>query len=77
MSGWKSMNYRPSLMLSLMMLIYTPIYAESDEKPEIPSPEFLEFLGEWETTDGEWVDPNEFGDEDLARLLTITDEENE
>jgi hypothetical protein len=43
---------------------------ERDESVDPPSPttnpedgsvslEFLEFLGEWETTTGEWVDPTE------------------
>lgn len=27
--------------------------------PEIPSLEFLEFLGEWETEDGRWIEPEE------------------
>lgn len=24
---------------------------------DVPSMEFLEYLGEWETSDGEWIDP--------------------
>ncbi len=29
------------------------------EETELPSMDFLEFLGEWETEDGGWVDPLE------------------
>ena len=32
---------------------------ESIENSETPSLEFLEFLGDWETDDGEWIDPEE------------------
>ena len=32
---------------------------ESIENAETPSLEFLEFLGDWETDDGEWIDPEE------------------
>ena len=28
-----------------------------DDDASMPSMELLEFLGEWETEDGEWVDP--------------------
>ncbi len=34
--------------------------------------EFLEFLGEWETEDGEWVDP-----EELDQIETIDQEQEE
>jgi len=29
----------------------------SDDDTSMPSMELLEFLGEWETEDGEWIDP--------------------
>lgn len=32
---------------------------QEEKSPEIPSLEFLEFLGEWETEDGRWIDPEE------------------
>ena len=28
-----------------------------DDDASMPSMELLEFLGEWETEDGEWIDP--------------------
>ena len=36
---------------------------ENDE--DIPSLELLEFLGEWETENGEWIDPAEMDQIDL------------
>ncbi len=37
----------------------TALAAEPAKAPpvEVPSPEMLEFLGNWMTDDGEWVDP--------------------
>jgi hypothetical protein len=38
---------------------------------EIPTLEFLEFLGEWETEDGRWIDPEEL------EQMTLPDRERE
>ena len=42
---------------------------ENIENAEMPSLEFLEFLGDWETDDGEWIDPEELDQ------IAITDQE--
>jgi hypothetical protein len=39
---------------------------QATDKTKTPSLELLEFLGNWETSDGEWVDPNELLDEKLS-----------
>jgi hypothetical protein len=36
---------------------------------EAPSIEFLEFLGQWETDEGEWIAPEELADDEFAQLL--------
>jgi len=36
---------------------------------ETPSIEFLEFLGEWETDEGEWIAPEDLADDEFAQLL--------
>ncbi|MEE8259450.1 MAG: hypothetical protein V3R14_00475 [Nitrospinaceae bacterium] len=41
------------------------------ENTEMPSLELLEFLGDWETEDGEWIDPEEL------EQIAITDQEQE
>ena len=41
------------------------------EEADRPSLELLEFLGDWETDDGEWVDPEEL------EQIAITDQEQE
>lgn len=54
------MNRQPPSLLWLMIsLLLSPAWAHAEPlPPEPPVPiELLEFLGEWETTEGEWIDP--------------------
>lgn len=60
----------------LLGLLSSPVAAqepgqvrESIDNAEMPSLEFLEFLGDWETDDGEWIDPEEL------EQIAITDQE--
>ncbi len=64
--------------LILLGLLSTPVFAQepgqardSSEDTEMPSLEFLEFLGHWETDDGEWIDPEEL------EQIVLTDQEQE
>lgn len=64
--------------LILLGLLSTPVFAQEpgqagdkSEDTEMPSLEFLEFLGDWETDDGEWIDP-----EELEKIV-LTDQEQE
>jgi hypothetical protein len=41
----------------------------ADVQEETPSIEFLEFLGEWQTDEGEWIAPEELADDEFAQLL--------
>ena len=50
---------RGSLMLMVMAHVATPAYAADANVAAEPAPDFIEFLGEWEATDGTWFDPNE------------------
>jgi hypothetical protein len=52
------------LMISLLVLAFDA-HAGDREKPSM---ELLEFLGEWQTKDGEWVDPMRFLDIDEKDL---------
>ena len=49
----------------LAILFVSTVYAEDTA---LPSPEFIEFLGEWEATDGQWQDPTILLDMDVADL---------
>jgi len=47
----------PVALIVLLITIALDAKAADDEKPSM---ELLEFLGEWQTKDGEWVDPMRF-----------------
>jgi hypothetical protein len=62
----------------LLGLLSAPAFAqapgqvrEGSEDSEMPSLELLEFLGDWETDDGEWIDPEEL------EQIALTDQEQE
>ncbi len=67
MSGWIMWN-RPVEVLELVLLIslLVSLNVWADEPPEIA---LLEFLGEWETEDGEFLDPGEL--EEMPELSII------
>jgi hypothetical protein len=55
----------------------TSLFAEEQMTNEtMPSMDFLEFLGEWETEQGEWIDPLELEDEEIGKLIETTIEVN-
>jgi len=47
----------PIALFVLLISFALDAKAASDEKPSM---ELLEFLGEWQTDDGDWVDPMRF-----------------
>lgn len=47
------------LVLGVMIISVSPIDAKDASTLNNQDLEFLEFLGSWETEDGEWVDPLE------------------
>jgi len=47
--------------LMILALFGAPIRA-SIASDELPSMELLEFLGEWQTEEGDWIDPTRFLD---------------
>ncbi len=77
MSGLKNMNCRHRLLVILMFILSPSLQAEPQKEEESPTPALLEFLGEWENSDGQWIDPEEFADEDFANLLKLTNEEDD
>ena len=48
----------------LLALLPLGVLAAPNEAAEAPSMELLEFLGAWETPDGEWQDPLQLAEED-------------
>lgn len=61
------------LLLAIASLPYTGLLAA--DAMETPSLELLQFLGEWETSDGEWLDPIELLEEIEAEQSTAQTEE--
>ena len=63
------LGYRSYLLVSLLLaglLFIRPAQAEEtsqERETEPPSAELLEFLADWETADGEWLDPMELVEE--------------
>lgn len=57
----------------MLPLLQFTLHAEEQETKEVPSIEFLEFLGEWQTDEGEWIDPEDMEDEYLAQQLNEVD----
>lgn len=53
----------------VMVAISIPLPAEEPEKEASPSFELLEFLAEWETDDGQWIDPAMLEDKALDPVL--------
>ncbi len=52
------MPVKVTLMMLAIILISITARAEADA----PDTELLEFLADWETTDGQWVDPSSLDD---------------
>jgi hypothetical protein len=45
---------------------------EPTRNDAVPSIEFLEFLGEWQADEDEWLDPITFQDDVIANLIDTT-----
>jgi len=58
----------PLIFYAVMAIVMsaTPVRVNA-ASDELPSMELLEFLGEWQTEEGDWVDPE--------RFLTISENE--
>ncbi len=62
MSGW--INMLVSRALLVLTLCVFSVQAKALNEEQEPDMELLEFLGEWETEDGEWLDPTSLEDID-------------
>jgi len=61
---------------AMMLAISIPVQAEEPEGEAPPTLELLEFLAEWETDDGEWIDPAMLEDKALDPVLDKNREKN-
>lgn len=58
MTGYprKRRRARPAIVLMLMSVCAT---VHASEEDSLPGMDLLEFLAEWETANGQWIDPVE------------------
>ena len=61
---------RPAVLLMMASVCSFPVTAGDDS---LPAMELLEFLADWETADGQWVDPLEL-DELSGPPVPVRDE---
>lgn len=76
MIGLNNMSYLPRLLFLVMSIVSTMSFAGSGKQEEVEiSMEFLEFLSEWETDQGEWSGPDGFIDDSFDQFFVIEQED--
>jgi hypothetical protein len=55
--GWTDRNVRAKAVLIAATLCVLPAAAIAEDAADAPDMQLLEFLGEWETAQGKWIDP--------------------
>ena len=69
-TGWPSkIRLVNAVLLAAVFLVPIATAAPRDEEAT-PDMDFLEFLGSWQTRDGQWVDPLQVGDLPPGELET-------
>ncbi len=64
-----------SIPIALFIVLLSLAFeSKAADEQDTPSMELLEFLGEWQTKDGDWVDPMRFLDVQEDDLKTATSE---
>ncbi len=77
MNGSNRMIYKANALFLLLHCSMSSSFAEEQIADEImPSMAFLEFIGEWETDEGEWVDPLDLEREETGKLIETISEKN-
>ncbi len=61
MTGWKPRTQAVSVLTALLVSVQPAAMPETSGDEELPET-FLEFLSEWENSNGEWQDPMEYED---------------
>ena len=73
MNGSKMMFYRVSTCLWILIFSTSSSFAEAQNNSDsLPSMEFLEYLGEWETDEGDWIEPEYLDNEEFGKLIEAT-----
>ena len=77
MNGLNNMSYHLRVLLIIMGLYTATSLADTEEEKDILSMEFLEFLSDWETDQGDWVGPGRFEDNSFDQLYEVEKQEYE
>ena len=79
MNGSKMMFYRASTCLWILICSTSSSFAEEHNNSDgLPTMEFLEFLGEWETDESGGLDPEDLENDDIGKLIeAIIETDNE
>lgn len=72
MNGSKKMVCQASVCAMVFFCLISSLFAEERTNEETPSMDFLEFLGDWETEQGEWVDFVELEHVESEKLIETT-----
>lgn len=70
--GFRNRSSHTLLAACVAGFISNSYAAEDVANDEMPDLEFLEFLGQFETDAGEWIDPGSLQTEELSELLEIS-----
>ena len=78
MNGSNSMSCLPRILIVVMSLVSTTSFAGPGKQDEMEiTIEFLEFLSEWETEQGEWLGPDGFIDDTFDQFYETDNEGTE
>lgn len=70
------MSFPVRVLVILTWLVSMGALAKEDKTDDgTPAMELLLFLGQWETDNGEWVDPGDFEDDSFEQLVDPADED--
>jgi hypothetical protein len=65
-SGWTDRNVRAKSAVIAASLYVLPLVATAGDPADTPDIQLLEFLGEWETSQGKWIDPMDIPSDDAG-----------
>ncbi len=69
---------RSSTSLLALCLLATTLPAQAEpQASDLPSDELLDFLGQWEQVDGEWIDPTQLQEISMLEKDSFKGESNE
>lgn len=70
---FKGRSIKDKLVATCLLGFFTTAWgAENENAEQLPDLEFLEFLGQFETDSGQWIDPGSLLTEEFGGLIDAT-----